>query len=249
MENLKVVLITQARIGSTRLPKKVLHKIKNKTLLEIHIERIKRSRLINNIYIATTFESETEKIINIAKKCEVNYFQGSTDDVLDRFYNCSLIEKPDYIVRVTSDCPLIDHELIDEIINIGTTNNLDYYSNILLETFPDGQDVELISFKALEYAWLNSEKKSDREHVTPYIKRNCSFYQQSLFKGDNFICKENYSHIRMTVDEIIDLKTIEVLIDKFGYYESWKIYTDFINSNLNLFENQKINRNEGYEEV
>ncbi|MGY8923627.1 MAG: cytidylyltransferase domain-containing protein, partial [Flavobacteriales bacterium] len=154
MEN--VIIITQARIGSTRLPSKVLKEIEGKSLLQIHLERLKKSTYGNNIVVATTFEDGVEKIIKIAKSVEVDYYQGDTNDVLDRFYNAAKGKNPDYIVRVTSDCPLLDPVLMDEIIQIAVVNDLDYTTNTLIEAFPDGQDVEVIKWSALEKSWIET---------------------------------------------------------------------------------------------
>src|SRR5690606_21561491 len=138
-------------------------------------------------------------------------FQGSTEDVLDRFYNAVKDEKPEYVVRVTSDCPLIDAKLIDQVINMVIEKNLDYGSNTLKEEYPDGQDVEVFKFDALKNAWENASLLSDREHVTPYIRKNSSFNNKHLFKSENFDSPANMNHIRMTVDEPIDLETIRIM--------------------------------------
>src|SRR5690606_262301 len=106
--NMKVIVITQARSGSTRLPNKVLKEINGKSLLQIHIDRIKQAKLVDDIFIATTTNENDDQIVNIAKKLHVKYYRGSEDDVLDRFYQTAKNVKPDYIVRLTSDCPLID---------------------------------------------------------------------------------------------------------------------------------------------
>ena len=244
---MKVILITQARVGSTRLPNKVLKKIKGKTLLEIHIERIKKSKLIDKIIIATTTETNDNIICDIAKKNSVFYFKGSENDVLDRFYQAVKNYKPNFIVRLTSDCPLIDPELIDTVIRNAINLNLDYYSNTLVECFPDGQDIEVIKFESLKKAWKNAKLKSEREHVTPYIRKNSSFCGGKLFKSETYKFNKNYKDVRLTVDEENDLKVINLLINKIGIDKSWLDYTKlYLKDNEINSLNKNIIRNEGY---
>ena len=173
---MKIIAITQARVGSSRLPAKILKKFNNKTFLEIHLERVLKSKYINKLIVATTSLESEKPIIQICEKLGISFYKGSEDDVLDRFYKAIEFEDVDYVVRLTSDCPLIDPKLIDEIIKRGLDKKVDYISNTLTEDFPDGQDVELIKFETLERAWKESSLKSDREHVTPYIRRNSTFY-------------------------------------------------------------------------
>lgn len=246
MVNYKTIIVTQARVGSSRFPEKVLQPLGNSTLLGVHLERLKKSKLANQIVVATTHENKAEQIIAIAQKAEVSVFQGSTDDVLDRFYQAVAHHKPDYVVRVTSDCPLIDAQLIDEVIKMVQENNLDYGSNGLIENFPDGQDVEVFTFEALQKAWQTATLLSDREHVTPFIRKNSDFNNGNLFKAMNYTAPENFNHIRMTVDEPSDLETVAFLIQKLGVDQDWKAYTQCIIDNQESLNNQNIIRNEGY---
>ena len=240
-----VIIITQARIGSTRLPSKILKKIEGKSLLQIHLERLKKSRYGDNLIVATTYEDGVEQIIKIANSVQVDYYQGDTDDVLGRFYNAAKDRNPDYIVRVTSDCPLLDPVLMDEIIQLAVDNNLDYTTNTLIEAFPDGQDVEVIKWSALKKSWIETTLNYDREHVTPYVRKNSSFFGKVLFTSKNFESSVNYNSVRMTVDESKDFDAVKTLITNLGIDKSWKVYTDFTLNNLGLFYNQKIRRNEG----
>jgi len=242
----KIILVTQARTGSRRLPKKVLKKIQNKTLLEIHLNRLKKSKKIDMIVVATTNKAEDNEIEDISRKLGITVFKGSENNVLDRYYQALKNIEPDWVVRVTSDCPLIDGELIDEIIDITIEGDYDYGSNTLEETYPDGQDIEVMKFKTLEKAWIYASKKIEREHVTPYIKKNSDFYNLKMFKSISVICHNNFSKVRMTVDEINDFDAISILIDNLGYDCNWQKYANFINSNSNLFSNQNNIRNEGY---
>ena len=137
---MKIVIVTQARTGSTRLPNKILKTINNETLLEIHLKRLEKSKLTSEIIVATTDKKEDDLIELVAKKMNLHFFRGSEHDVLDRFYQATKNSKPDYVVRVTSDCPLIDPILIDAIIEQAILQDLDYYTNVLKEQYPDGQD-------------------------------------------------------------------------------------------------------------
>ncbi|MDG2147002.1 MAG: glycosyltransferase family protein [Flavobacteriaceae bacterium] len=242
---LKINLITQARMGSTRFPGKILKKINGKSLLEIHIERLLRCNNIDNVIVATTKSLEDDKIEVKCKRWGCDIFRGNENDVLDRYYKASLLFKPDYIVRVTSDCPLIDPVLIDQMVDFTINNKLDYCSNTLVENYPDGQDVEIFTFDSLKKTWLEAKLNSEREHVTPYMKMNSTFYNKNEFVSANYPCQGNFNSIRMTVDEKIDFKLIKILVQKLGIELSWREYVDFIMKN-NLKINQNIIRNEGY---
>jgi len=242
----KTLLITQARIGSTRLPGKVLKEIEGKTLLQIHLERLKKCKNVSQIIVATTTKEEDTIIYNKAIECGFVAYRGSEQDVLDRFYQVARNIKPDWIVRITADCPLIDAQLIDQLIDFAQRTNKDYCSNTLIENFPDGQDVEVFKFTALELAWKNAKLPSEREHVTPYIKNNSDYKGKDLFTATNYPCEFNFSHIRMTVDESSDLELIKILIEKLGVGRSWMDYTNYIIENDLLKINDKIIRNEGF---
>tara|TARA_B100001175_G_C19513800_1_gene645737 strand:+ start:2363 stop:3103 length:741 start_codon:yes stop_codon:yes gene_type:complete len=241
----KILIVTQARLQSTRLPKKILKEINGKSLLRIHLKSLSKSKYYKNLVVATTMEKGIKKIIDCLKRMSIKYYQGSVHDVLDRYYRASLPHNPDYIVRVTSDCPLIDASLMDEIIDYAIDKNVDYVSNNLIEQYPDGQDVEIISANALQIAWERAESIHDRENVTPFIKNNSTFFGHNLFTSENFSCNQNYNHIRMTVDEQSDFDAIKVLINNLGFGRDWGTYTRFIDDNQYLFKNQQIIRNEG----
>jgi spore coat polysaccharide biosynthesis protein SpsF len=245
---MKIAVVTQARINSTRLPEKVIRKIDNVSLLEMHLSRAGKAKKSTHFFVATTLEKGADKIIDVAKKCNWNFFQGELDDVLGRFYYCLLSLRPDYVVRITSDCPLIDPILIDEVINFGISNKLDYASNGLVETFPDGQDVEVFKFTALEAAFRNASLHSDREHVTPYIKKNSTFLGGHIFVSDNLHSGKDYRKVRLTVDTEEDFEVIKMLVGKLGREAGWKDYTNLYLSDLEINKlNIAIIRNEGYQ--
>jgi spore coat polysaccharide biosynthesis protein SpsF len=243
---MKTTLITQARCGSTRLPGKVLKEIGGKPLLQIHLERLKKCKNVSEIVVATTIKEEDELIYNKAIEWGYSASRGSHSDVLDRFYQSVKDKKSEWIVRVTSDCPLIDPILVDEIIDFVQNRNNDYCSNALVEHFPDGQDVEVFKFSALEKAWESANLLSEREHVTPYIRNNSDFKGGSLFTAINYPCDFDYSDIRMTVDESKDFDLISILINNLGIDKTWLEYTNYIIQNDLTKINNLIIRNEGY---
>jgi glutamate-1-semialdehyde aminotransferase/spore coat polysaccharide biosynthesis protein SpsF (cytidylyltransferase family) len=243
---MKTLLITQARLGSSRLPGKVLKKIKSKTLLQIHLERLTTSKEVSQIVVATTDKQEDEQISNLVKQLGFSVYRGSENDVLDRFYQAARPYAPDLVVRVTSDCPLIDASLVDEVIRFGKSHDAEYCSNNLVENFPDGQDVEVFEFKALETAWNEANLMSDREHVTPYIRRNSTHFGGKKFKSINYPAPEDYSRIRMTVDEPKDFELISVIIKNQGLDKSWREYTQYMIDHELTKINNGIVRNEGY---
>ena len=241
----KTILVTQARTGSTRFPRKILKEVNGKSLLEIHLTRLKKCKTISKIIVATTNKSEDKIIYEKAINWGVSASIGSESDVLDRFYQAVKNEKPDWIVRVTSDCPLIDPSLVDKVITFVKNNNIDYGSNVLIEHFPDGQDVEVFKFSALKKAWKNAKLLSEREHVTPYIINNSNGRGIDLYTAMNYPCVSDFSDIRMTVDETKDFKLIKILIENLGIEKSWIDYTNYIiNNDLGKINNNII-RNEG----
>ena len=244
---MKVVAVTQARYNSSRLPGKVLLKIGDKTLLQIHIERILTSKKIDQVILATTFEQQSDQLIGIAKSLNVAFFQGSTENVLDRFYQSVKAHEPDYVIRLTSDCPLVDSEIIDQVVDKCISGGYDYCSNTLKPTFPDGMDVEVMKFSALESAWRNSVKLSDKEHVTPFIWSNSTAKGGDLFKSSNFENDDDLSQYRLTVDEQADFELIKELVLTLGDNRPWMAYVDYLakNPSTNAI-NSKFKRNEGY---
>jgi len=242
---IRTILVTQARLGSTRFPGKILKEINGKSLLQIHLERLKQCVKVSKIIIATTIKEEDNSIYDKAIEWGFSASRGSELDVLDRFYQSVKDESADWIVRVTSDCPLIDSSLVDKVIAFVQENNMDYGSNGLVEHFPDGQDVEVFKFTALQSAWKNAKLLSEREHVTPYIRNNSNTKGNNSFTAINYPCTSDYSKIRMTVDEVEDFKLIEILIHKLGAEKSWMDYTNYIIDNNLGKINDEIIRNEG----
>ena len=244
---MKVLSITQARIGSTRLPGKVLLPLGEETLLSVHLKRLSECTTVNQIVVATTFEDGVDRLIDICEESEVDYYQGSLEDVLDRFYKAAIQYRPDWVVRVTSDCPLLDPRVVDQVVNKALESNLDYCANIITEDFPDGQDVEVFKFSAMERAWKEATLKSEREHVTPFIRNNSDLKGGELFIAHDVKCHSDFNSIRMTVDEEADLIAIRRLIDELGISATWEEYVQYITTHSDLIGNTDIIRNEGYQ--
>lgn len=242
MEKFRVVLITQARTGSSRLPGKVLLDLGGEPLLLVHLKRITQTKSIDKIIVATTDSDADKAIIQLCSDNQYNYFAGSENDVLDRFYQSVKAEQADWIVRVTSDCPLVDPRLIDAVVDCAIVNDADYCSNGLIENFPDGQDIEVFKFSALEDAWNNAQRRSEREHVTPYM-RTATLQN---FIHVNFPCRADYSQVRMTVDEAVDLAVVNDMVQALGKKATWLEYTNYLLKSDVSKLNSGIIRNEGY---
>lgn len=245
---MKTVIITQARSGSSRLPGKVLLKAAGKTFLEIHTERLKKSVLCDEIIIATT-ESESDQVIaDEAARLQVKCSRGSELDVLARYYKAAKESGADIIVRVTSDCPFVDPALVDEMLQLFYVSTFDYISNTLAYSYPDGIDVEIMSISALEAAFNQATLSSEREHVTPYIRKHSDQEGGTLFKAYNFINPFPLEEItRLTLDEPADLQLLTHLIEELGTGKPWRFYHDYLMEHPEIKQiNSYISMNEGY---
>ena len=180
-------------VGSVRLPNKVLLQINGETIIESVIKRVKRSTRINQIVVATGDADENLELVKHVETLGYNCFVGSETDVLGRYLDCARHYDAQHILRITADCPLVDAKIIDELIDLYESVGADYGSNTLPPTFPDGLDVEVFSIETLRRCEQNVDLKSDREHVTSYIRRN--------FKNTvNLANRTDYSNIRLTLD-------------------------------------------------
>ena len=232
-----ICCIIQARTGSARLPKKVIQKIDNDlTVLDYVIDQIKYSQKIEKIVVATTNLIEDDLICKYANLQKIECFRGSSEDVLDRFYQCAKKYSAKTIVRITADNPLIDPNIIDRIIDEYIKNKCDFITNTLDRTFPYGTEVEVFSFECLEKTWKNAKKPSEREHVTPFIRN-----PKNKFILKNIKHQENISYLRYTVDQMDDLKLIKEIIKNIS---SRPIFLqDIIELHRNKPEIFEINKN------
>ena len=246
-----ILIILQARVSSSRLPGKVLKKILDKPMLEHQIQRLAQVQTPHQLVVATSNEKDDEAIALLCKQLNVACYRGSLNDVLARYYfaamdaNTKTQGKIKHIVRVTGDCPLIDANIIDNVISLYLKEQVDYCSNCTPATLPDGLDVEVFSLSALEIAHHNARKPSEREHVTPYIRNNVH-----LFTQVNYIHQPDLSHYRWTVDESKDFSFVTKIYQ--ALYPSNSNFTltdilDLITKQPELSEiNQHIMRNEGF---
>ncbi|MEK4228434.1 glycosyltransferase family protein [Solibacillus sp. FSL H8-0538] len=195
--------ILQARMSSSRLPGKVMKLLLGKPMLLRQIERIKRSNGIDALIVATTTEVEDDEIAFMCKENNILCYRGSLENVLDRFYKISIKYQPDNIIRLTGDCPLIDPDIIDKVIECHLNNGNDYTSNIIPPTFPDGLDTEVFTVNALEKIYNEANRPSLKEHVTLYVNEN-----PYLFKRENVVNTVDLSLHRWTVDEQEDYELV-----------------------------------------
>ena len=235
------ILIIQARMGSTRLPGKVLKELDGVPLLKFMTDRVLDSKLVDKVVIATTVRKKDDAIVSFCDSYNLSYYRGSEDDVLDRYYQVAKFHGAKTIIRCTADCPLIDSEVIDKTIELFLNSNVDYASNTCppdLKKYPDGSDVEVFSFDALERAWKESIDVKDREHVTFYFwKRGKDFSTAML---DN---KHNWGKYRITVDYKEDFIVVERIIKqlkKEGKLGSTSEIIEVLNSNPKI---KNINSN------
>ena len=198
-----ILAIIQARMNSSRLPNKMLADIGGKPMLSHVIDRTMESKLIDKLSVATTTDVTDDSIDDFCKTNKVHVYRGSEDDVLDRFYNLARLQKADDIVRITGDCPFVDPEIIDEVITVYKDGNYDYVTNSMRYTYPDGLDVEIFSYEALQKAWENSTSLREREHVVSYFKYS------GLFKIRNVMNPDPVKHeYRWSVDQPADLRFV-----------------------------------------
>lgn len=206
----RVALLVQARTGSTRLPGKVLEPVLGKPVLQWMLERLRRAKCPDVLSVITTEEPGDDPIVNLCASLGIPYFRGSTLDLLDRHYKAGLHYGVDAVVKVPSDCPLIDPLVVDKAIRIFRVNEFDYVSNLHPPTWPDGQDVEVVDMRALRQAWEEAKKPFQREHCTPYI-----WDQPERFA----LCNIHYptgedlsNSIRLTLDYPEDLEFLSELM-------------------------------------
>lgn len=229
---MNIVTVIQARTGSSRLPNKVLMPLSGKTLLERMIERVSYSELKGHIVVATTLEDSDNVFEEICKTNNFNLYRGSTEDLLDRHYQAAKIFNADAVVKIPSDCPLIDFRIIDKVIDffIKNSDKYDFVSNLHPATYPDGNDVEIMHFSVLETAWKNATRKLEREHTTPYIWENPDKFRIGNVEWETGL---NYSMTyRFTIDYHEDYELIKRVYD-----ELYKMNPKFgLNDILNLLE-------------
>ena len=239
---MNIVAIVQARLGSKRLPNKVIKPINGLPMIEVLLARLSKSKLITKIVVATSEDDVDKKLKKLINKLGYDCEQGSKDDVLKRYITVAEKYEANIIVRITGDCPLVDPDLVDQVINKFINDSVDYCSNTIPATYPDGLDVEVFTIEALKKSSSMTTNSSDLEHVTPYLKESGNFKTS---------CLENHndlSEMRWTVDESIDLEVVDTIFKSFApdLNFSWLKVLDLQKIRPEIFKNSSLIRNEGF---
>ena len=241
-----ILAVLQARLSSSRLPGKVMMPLHGEPMLMRQIERVRRARRIDRLVLATSVSAADDPLAALCRERNVECFRGELEDVLDRVYQTAAPANPRHVVRLTADCPLADPALIDAVIDFCVQGDFDYASNALEPSFPDGLDVEVMTFAALREAWQHARLPSQREHVTPYLYQDPERFRIGSFRGDR-----DLSALRWTVDESPDFELVSRIYDAL-YPANPAFSTEdvlrFLDTQPQLLNlNRRITRNEGYE--
>ena len=230
---MRVVAIIQARMGSTRLPGKVMEDIGGETMLARVVGRTRRARLLSQVVVATTVNAEDEVIVDECQRLDVAVYRGNESDVLDRYYQAASVYRSDTIVRITSDCPLIDATVVDKVIGAFLDETPDYASNVVERTYPMGLDTEVMSMSTLTRAWKEARQTYERVHVTPYIYENPELFRLLHVKGE-----ADYSHYRWTVDVPEDLAFVRGVYHglRNNEFVRWEDVVDLLEKDISLAE-------------
>lgn len=247
---MKKICIIQARMSSSRLPGKVLLDLGGISVLGLLIHRLKKSKLIDHIVLATSEDVSDNVIADFCIDQNIQLYRGSLNDVLDRYYQASKLfnlSGDDRIIRITADCPLIDPQILDKVVQFSIDSDLDYCSNTLRPTYPDGMDVSVAKFSALQRAWQEAILPSEREHVFPYIVKNSTFNNQSFFTSSCYMNAIDQSMFRITIDTEEDYEVVKSIVSNLGHDVLIDEILNFLISNKEISQlNDKYKRNEGY---
>lgn len=248
MKSKEVIAIVQARMGSKRLPGKTMLPICGTPMIGVLLERLSKCKSLNKIVVATTNERSDDVLEGyLVENSKTPVFRGAQNDLLARYFECATLHNANVIVRITADDPLKDPTIVDYAVeHFLSSQPLDYISNCLTASFPEGLDVEVFSYAALKNAHENATLRSEREHLTPYIVNN-----PKLFSLKNFECHEDLSSWRWTVDKPNDYIFIKNIFEKFypefGFHFSYLDVIEYIKSNPSLLKiNSGTVRFEGY---
>lgn len=206
---MNTLAIIQARCSSSRLPGKVLLPLAGEPLLYRLVERVRQTRLVDHVVVATSEEPSDEPLAEMCRQKGIACFRGPLDDVLERFYLAASGYSPEAVMRITGDCPLFDPDLADEMIARYREDDYDYASNDIVSTYPDGLDLEIIRFSALRQAWEKAVLPSEREHVTSYV-----WNRPEDFRILDILSHEDLSSLRLTVDEPRDYEVVSRIFNR-----------------------------------
>lgn len=202
-DSVSVLGVLQARTSSSRLPGKVMLPILGVPMLVRQIERLRRSQKMGHLVVATSVDASDDALAALCTDIGVEVSRGSLDDVLDRFVQAARPHDPKWVIRLTGDCPVADHKIIDSMISASIDGDYDYVTNCLEPTYPDGLDAEVVRCSVLETAWRNATMQSEREHVTPFIYKH-----PERFRICQLRARQDYSKLRWTVDELRDFELV-----------------------------------------
>ena len=236
------VAIVQARMGSARLPAKVMSPILGVPMIELLLRRLERARRLDRITLATSIDPRNVPLAAHVRGLGYDVYLGSEDDVLDRYYQAALASRPDTVVRITGDCPLVDPEIVDRVVDAYHAEGAEYASNTNPPTYPDGLDVEVFSFRGLAQAADQARHPFEREHVTVFLR------ESGCFKTVNVTSALDSSSERWTVDEPEDLEVVSAVFNHFSprIDFGWEEVLALRQSRPELFEmNRHISRNQG----
>jgi glutamate-1-semialdehyde 2,1-aminomutase len=239
---MKTVAIVQARMGSTRLPNKVMKPLCGAPMIEVLLTRLARSKEVDEILVATSKDLRNHPLADHVASLGYACYRGSENDVLDRYLQAARSAHADIVVRITGDCPLVDPELVDEVVTQFKTADVDYFSNTLPPTFPDGLDIEVFTMKALEQASRETNKAFDHEHVTPYLR------ESARIKRAGMAYTEDLSALRWTVDDPADYEVVSKVFAHFApdIHFNWHQVLQLQQTQPDIFfSNQDTTRNEG----
>lgn len=239
---MRTVAIVQARMGSTRLPNKVMKPITGIPMIEVLLSRLARAKEVNEIMVATSVDPRNQPLSDHVNALGYKCYRGSEDDVLDRYVQAAKSANAGIVVRITGDCPLVDPALVDEVIRQFGTSNVDYFNNTSPPTFPDGLDIEVFTLAALEKASQQTNEPFDHEHVTPYLRASGKFKQAGMQHS------EDLSGLRWTVDEPADYEVVSKIFEYFApdIHFNWEKILQLQRSQPEIFKsNKNLIRNEG----
>jgi len=203
-----IAAFIQARMSATRFPGKVLKPILGRPMLELEIERVQLCDTIDRVIVVTSTCLDDQKIVDLCKRLNVDLFCGNLENVLDRFYQAARKFKPEHIVRITGDCPLIDPEVVDSMVQLYLKNKCDYGTNCVPPTYPDGLDAEIFTMKALTQAHHEAVLPSHLEHISPFFEE-----QPERFRTVNLANSVDLSGLRWTVDEPEDFEFVKIIFE------------------------------------
>lgn len=237
---MEVVAIVQARLGSKRLPAKVLKEILGQPMIWHVVKRLRYSQLINKIVVATSNNPQDNPLAAFCKTKNIDFYRGDEDDVLDRYYQAAKLYKAEVIVRITADCPLIDQTVVDKVIGAYINNPAPYSgaSNVIRRTYPRGLDTEVFTFKVLEKIWHEATEKYQREHVTAFI-----YEHPEVFKLLSIEYGKDISGMRWTVDEEADLRFVQEIYRRLYHDDNPFLLDDILRILEHEPDLQGINKN------